>query len=387
MRVRTMSFLMVAVAVALQAGCHAPVGHNMPPASRLMHPGPGVGGPGPGVIPPVGSLMPGLGVGATSQVAFIGADGMQIGWDATGDGFFDAEPLVVPGRLNFPQGAIYRLKLTNIPGRPGVELYPTLEIAPATPRTDAYLAHSPIPVQFTQEDFDQVLSGNYVTKVFYLPAPEFQELALAGVETLVSTRLDPGVDPISEAEKRGSIMAIVRLGNKDLELPGASGFEGGVIPAVHGTGVLGPHDGHMVPDGGHVVPGDGQPMPVGMPTAAFAPAPMPPGVISGVNGPQWGMPFVGTPIGLPGPPHIPLGSPAGLTRHVMKNHTRVHVPHPVDTLHIGVKQRPGMGYPNPVRHMKVHEVNRAPANVFAPATGAGAPYVGGGAAGGDIHFK
>ena len=73
------------------------------------------------------------------------------------------------------------------------------------------------PVQFTEEDFDQVLSGNFVTKVIYLPDPEFQELALAGVETLVSTRLDPGVDPIAEADRRGSILAIVRMGNKDLE--------------------------------------------------------------------------------------------------------------------------------------------------------------------------
>ena len=71
-------------------------------------------------------------------------------------------------------------------------------------------------MQFTEEDFDQVLSGNFVTKVIYLPDPEFQELALAGVETLVSTRLDPGVDPIAEADRRGSILAILRMGNKDL---------------------------------------------------------------------------------------------------------------------------------------------------------------------------
>ena len=141
-------------------------------------------------------------------------------WDVSGYGMFDSTPLVIPGRQDFYQGAIYRLKLTNIPGRPGVELYPTLEIAPVTPRTDAYLAHSPIPVQFTEEDFDQVLSGNFVTKVIYLPDPEFQELALAGVETLVSTRLDPGVDPIAEADRRGSILAILRMGNKDLE-PGS----------------------------------------------------------------------------------------------------------------------------------------------------------------------
>jgi len=94
-----------------------------------------------------------------------------------------------------------------------------LELGFAMPRTAAFLAHNAIPVEFTDEDFAQVTSGNFVTKVIYLPDPEFQELALAGVGTLVSTRLDPGVDPIVEADRRGAIMAIVRLGNKDMQLP------------------------------------------------------------------------------------------------------------------------------------------------------------------------
>ena len=94
------------------------------------------------------------------------------------------------------------------------------------PRTEAFLAHNAIPVQFTEEDFDQVLTGNFVTKVIYLPDPEYQELALAGVETLVSTRLDPGVDPIVEADRRGAILAIVRLGNKDLQMPGGQSARG-----------------------------------------------------------------------------------------------------------------------------------------------------------------
>ena len=102
-----------------------------------------------------------------------------------------------------------------------MELYPTIEVAAAVPRTEAFLAHSAVPIQFTEEDFDQVLSGNFVTKVIYLPNPEYQELALAGVETLVSTRLEPGMDPIIEATRRGAILAIIRLGNKDLQLPSA----------------------------------------------------------------------------------------------------------------------------------------------------------------------
>ena len=66
------------------------------------------------------------------------------------------------------------------------------------------------------EDLDQVTTGNFVTKVVYLPDAEYQELAVAGVETLVSTRLDPGVDPVVEADRRGSILAIIRIGNKDV---------------------------------------------------------------------------------------------------------------------------------------------------------------------------
>ena len=216
--------LVPAVSNAQHLGIRA---HNLPPAERLMHPGPGVTGPGPGVLapaPPVLPAMAGAVASQTIQVLFGRPEGMQIRWDVGAVGQFDSEPLIVPGRQNFPEGGIYRLKLTNVPGpgREGVELYPTLEIAPSTPRTIAYLAHNAVPIQFTEEDFDQVQSGNFVTKVIYLPDPEFQEMALAGVETLVSTRLDPGVDPIVEADRRGSIMAILRLGNKDIEMPGTT---------------------------------------------------------------------------------------------------------------------------------------------------------------------
>jgi hypothetical protein len=298
---------------------------------------------------------------------------------------------VIPGRQDFYQGAIYRLRITNIPGRAGVALYPTLEIAPVTPRTDAFLAHSPIPVQFTEEDFDQVTSGNFVTKVIYLPDPEFQELALAGVETLVSTRLDPGVDPIAEADRRGSILAILRIGNKDLE--GGAGvqvqgenilpmsytaaakqshqpapFRSSARPAADIGGVAMPAqycdscgpggDGCYGAEGYGYGAGAMGPPPVGMPTSGFAPPAVPPNALAGA--PQWGMPITGTPIGLPGPPHIPLGVPAGLQKHVMKNRTRVMLPPPVSKVQLSVKQRPGLNYPRPVNHVHVDETQREP---------------------------
>lgn len=330
-------------AAAALAGCKAPFSHNLPPAEQIMHPGPGVDGPGPGVMM-LGDPGPPA-VAASSQVTFTGPEGMVVTWDVSAPGAFDSEPLVAPGRYNFPQGAIYRLKLTNIPGREGVELYPSIEMAPSLPRTDAYLAHNSIPVQFTEEDLDQVLSGNFVTKVIYLPDPDFQELALAGVETLVSTRLDPGLDPIVEADRRGAILAIIRVGNKDLQVGGDE-----MMGAMAG----GPPNGMMA---GYCGP-DGTPYgPNGLPGG---PGGAPPANMAGVTAPEYGMPITGTPIGLPGPPHIPLGIPAGLRRHTIRNHTHVHIPKPVQKLRMDVKQSPGLSYPKPVHHVRVHEQARAP---------------------------
>lgn len=308
-----------------------PVSHNLPPAQMLMEPGPGVGGPGPGVLATTPSgLAGGPGAGAygpfgvvttqTVQVLFAQPEQMAVHWDVAGVGMYDSEPLIVPGRQNFAQGGIYRLKVTGIEGRPGLELYPTLEIGTATPRTAAYLAHSAIPIQFTQEDFDQVSAANFVTKVIYVPDPEFQELALAGVDTLVSTRLDPGVDPITEADRRGAILAILRVGNKDLEMPGMDGeVAGGAMPFGYAGG-------------GNVD-----------------------GYISGVNGPNYGMPWTGTQIGLPGPPHIPLGGPAGLREYNLYNHTAMQLPGPTPRVNVHVKQKPGLSYPAPANQVMIQE--------------------------------
>ncbi len=322
---------------------------------------PGVGSQipaGGGIIDPsmMDAMMPMGGAATTAQVTFGRPEGMQVRYDQSGSGMFDSEPLIVPARQNFPQGALYRVKLTNIPNREGVELYPTIELAYANPRTGAYLAHNSIPIQFTEEDFDQVVTGNFVTKVIYLPDPDFQGPALAGIDTLVSTRLDPGIDPIVEADRRGSILAIIRLGDKDIEMPGTARLGG-----ANGGGMMGPPiAGLPAPFAPAMTEGCGGPMGGGGIGGGSPRPPQLPGMISGVTAPQYGIPITGTPIGLPGPPHIPLGAPAGLTKHVIRNHTPMNIPRPVDKLRIDVKHQPGYSYPNPVRHVRINEQNIHP---------------------------
>jgi hypothetical protein len=89
--------------------------------------------------------------------------------------------------------------------------------------------------------------------------------------------------------------------------------------------------------------------------------------ISGVTMPEYGMPMCGTPIGLPGPPHVPLGIPAGLQKHTIVNHTRVHLPGPTEAVRIDVKQKPGLSYPKPVDHVRIVERADAPAGLFRPS--------------------
>jgi hypothetical protein len=174
-----------------------------------------------GAVAAVGGLPPGLmaPINARTSVRFGDPADMRVTW--YGPGGLNTEPLVTPFRYNFAQGGIYRLKLSNIPGRPGVDLYPTLDVVPATPKTATYLAHSSVPVSFTDEDFEQVTAGNFLVKVIYLPDPQYQDLAaVAGPAEVISTRLEPGVDPIAEARRRGEILAVIRLGNIDLDAKG-----------------------------------------------------------------------------------------------------------------------------------------------------------------------
>lgn len=255
----------------------------------------------PGAVAAVGALSSSVSPFPVqrTEVRFVGPAGMRISWYAPrndGRPGFSSQYLEAPARYNFAQAAIYRLKLSDIPNRPGVDLYPTLEVVPAKAKTCTFLAHSAVPVTFTEDDFEQVAAGNFLIKVIYLPNPEFQDVAATNIDELVSSRLDPGVDPIAEAQRRGSILLVIRLGNIDLEAPNtpsmetpsayqycppmAAGNPGMLPPGMAGPGMPpgpgmpGPGMGgpgvpnRMVPYGGQVPPFAGNP---GGPPAPQAP--------------------------------------------------------------------------------------------------------------------
>src|SRR5687768_15101195 len=83
-----------------------------------------------------------------TQILFKEPSGMKVFWLTKVDGkaAYSTTPLEAPGRFNFVQGAVYRLKLTHLAGHPGLELFPTLDVAAVTPATREFLAHNSVPV-------------------------------------------------------------------------------------------------------------------------------------------------------------------------------------------------------------------------------------------------
>jgi len=120
-----------------------------------------------------------------------------------------------PGQARLPVGFAYRVRISELAGHPGVELYPTIEVLdrlhPPAEQIDEY----PIPVDLTEEEIEAVLSDRMVTKVVYLerqdlPRPPYRRAAVSLSEVAATANL------LESAGSMGRPMAIVRFGGRTL---------------------------------------------------------------------------------------------------------------------------------------------------------------------------
>lgn len=275
---------------------------NMP--KRGIVPTPTMGPPG--AVAAVGAYQGGMGRAAMangrSSINFTGPAGMKVTWQLPDGSFNDeANALTAPKEYNFLQAQVYRLRLTSIlPDYPGKSFYPTLDVAPASPKSLTFLAHSSVPITFSPDDFAQARAGNLVVKVVYLPDPANQDFSsIVGAEEVVSTRLDPGADPVAEAQRRGTILAVIRMGNIDLE--------NRVSPSM-----TAPPPGAMMPPGAALPSPRPVVPPGGMGMQPLAPA-NPPGTASvkpSATRPALPLPLPLPPSSPPSPSPSPSPSPA-----------------------------------------------------------------------------
>ena len=160
------------------------------------------GGPLPGYFQPVEIKAP---PGALVSTAAAGG--------------FEA-PQSAPLLAGMLIGAVYRLRLTNIPGQQGYEVYPTIEVIDRLYPPIGQEFRFPIRIDLSQDELELALQGKFVTRVVYLEEPK-ASLPMAQSPSDQSVfEVGEGDNPLDVADSLGRPVAIVRLGGR---LPGAEG--------------------------------------------------------------------------------------------------------------------------------------------------------------------
>lgn len=155
---------------------------------------------------------------ATVQVRLVSPEGATIaGLDQDAFIFHGGLPTpIVPLRLRLTAGKSNSLQMSEIPSHPGFVQSLTVEVPTLTKASQGFLSLNAIPLAVTDEDLNQTIAGNPVVKVLYLRNAEAGEVGPSTVEVIVNTRLDPANDPVAEAEKRGTVLAVVRMSQAQL---------------------------------------------------------------------------------------------------------------------------------------------------------------------------
>ena len=163
------------------------------------------GGPIPGYFQPVEIQPP-----ATVELA-AAVDGR----------FLSSRP--GPLKAGMLIGAVYRLRVTNIPGHIGEELFPSIEVIDRLYPPAGRAAEFPIPIVLTEKELGRALSGTFITRVIYLEDPHqaFPAAQIPGQQ--LTYDVPAHTDPLDLADQLGRPVAILRIGSRIPPLDQLSG--------------------------------------------------------------------------------------------------------------------------------------------------------------------
>jgi hypothetical protein len=109
-------------------------------------------------------------------------------------------------------GAVYRLRVTNIPGQEGLEVYPTIEVIDRLYPPVGQEFRFTIPIELAQDELEMALAGKFVTRVIYLEEPGAALPVAQKPDEQVCFETAVGQNPLDLADSLGRPMAILRMG-------------------------------------------------------------------------------------------------------------------------------------------------------------------------------
>lgn len=130
----------------------------------------------------------------------------------TGNGYATAD--MRGPMFGMSMGTVYRVKITNIPGHPGAEIFPSIEMLSRLHPPQGKELEFPVPIEFTQNDLELAIEGKMVTKVVYLEDPDtalpFQQIG----DQQRNIDISGYEDTLNTADRLGRPMALIRLGSR-----------------------------------------------------------------------------------------------------------------------------------------------------------------------------
>lgn len=150
-------------------------------------------------------------VGYFQPVQFKGPKGSMI--EVFSEGVFRSLPdgQAIAGLM---VGHVYRLKITNIPGHPGKELFPSVEVIGRLFPPPGQENNFPVPVNIEIDDLDPAMDGVLVNRVVYLENPRNTIAEQRTRDDQPFFDVGTAQDPLRAAEKLGRPMVIVRIGSR-----------------------------------------------------------------------------------------------------------------------------------------------------------------------------
>ncbi len=118
-----------------------------------------------------------------------------------------------PALVAVNAGHLYRLRITNIVGFPGVELFPTVELLDRLHPPAGMEDHYPIPIILTADDIRMANLGQLVTRVVYLEQPQIAQV-IDPLRREIPQSVTPAENALKEADRMGRPMAILRIGGR-----------------------------------------------------------------------------------------------------------------------------------------------------------------------------
>ncbi len=181
------------------------------------------GAPRPPAAPQAPALPPLL------YVRVIGPAGLRVTFYR---GAAVGQTFEAPFTVGLRPGYVYRVQVSGIPDRPGVRLFPTLEV-----RGSVLMSHGqrgadhPAALPFYPEDFNAVANGALVTRVIALERPENAIPEATRPDRPIEFTVPPGADPVRESLRFGRPLAVFRMGQRQLapEELAACGIPGTVL--------------------------------------------------------------------------------------------------------------------------------------------------------------